>query len=160
VTDIGSPRLKLIEYRGGLATFRVPADWLGEYEDAGGATFYADEPDSGALRLNVLTFEAPSRPSAADLLRAVEGPRRTAELLPTGNALATYAEDATEDGVPLQLFYWEVANGVDPSHVRLAVFSYTVLRERRDLPEVAAEIAMLDREIRRTAFAADLGDLS
>src|SRR3954471_16013798 len=51
--------LKTITYRGGLVRFRIPADWQEEYEEAGGGTFYAPDDQSGALRLNVLTMEAP-----------------------------------------------------------------------------------------------------
>ncbi|HMI53316.1 MAG TPA: hypothetical protein VK525_17510 [Candidatus Saccharimonadales bacterium] len=35
-----SPTLKTINYRGGVVRFRIPADWVEEYEEAGGGTFY------------------------------------------------------------------------------------------------------------------------
>jgi hypothetical protein len=60
------PKMKPIVYRGGIITFRVPATWKEEYEAEGGGTFYDDRPDSGTLRLNVLTFKAPEGKPAVD----------------------------------------------------------------------------------------------
>ncbi len=54
------PSWKTIEYRGGLVTFRIPSDWVEEYEADGGGAFYAEKPDSGTLRLNVNTLRSPS----------------------------------------------------------------------------------------------------
>lgn len=52
--------LKTIYYRGGVVTFRIPARWQEGYEEAGGGTFYKAGDDTGTLRLNVLTLEAPA----------------------------------------------------------------------------------------------------
>jgi hypothetical protein len=53
------PALKTINYRGGVIRFRIPSDWLEEYEDAGGATFHKPGEETGTLRVNVITGEGP-----------------------------------------------------------------------------------------------------
>lgn len=50
--------LKHIKYRGGIAEFQIPSHWREEYEPGGGGTFYEDSPDSGTLRLNVLSLSS------------------------------------------------------------------------------------------------------
>jgi hypothetical protein len=54
------PSWKTIQYRGGLVTFRIPSDWVEEYEADGGGAFYPEKPNSGTLRLNVMTLRSPS----------------------------------------------------------------------------------------------------
>src|SRR5689334_13897652 len=117
--------LKTIDYRGGIVRFRVPASWKEEYEEDGGGLFYADEPDSGTFRLNLLTFEGPKAAGRDDLLSAVKG-RGTAEWLETSNALAAYSVEMEEDETPITIFYWKLASAAPPRHLRIAVFSYTV----------------------------------
>jgi hypothetical protein len=54
------PVMKTISYRGGVVTFRIPESWNEEYSDTDGGTFYEDKPDSGTLRLKLITAESPS----------------------------------------------------------------------------------------------------
>ena len=46
--------LKTINYRGGIIRFQIPNDWVEEYEDVGGGTFYKPGDDTGTLRVNVM----------------------------------------------------------------------------------------------------------
>jgi hypothetical protein len=150
---------KRITYRGGLVEFRVPASWLEEYEEDGGAAFYEPTPDSDTLRLNVLTFRSasPVTPETPlDLLR----PRAqkygvTARRLPNGNAMISYSERAEEQGVPLLIHYWEVANVVPPTHARIAVLSFTT-RALEGIGD-ADTLEWLEEEIRALRFSAELG---
>lgn len=148
--------LKTIDYRGGLLRFRIPAAWLEEYEPEGGGTFYRDEPDSGTLRLNILTFEGKAKPDKQALLNAVAR-SEPPEWLPTGNALVSYREAATGDGEPVMLFHWKLANAAEPKHLRLALFSYTVPQSLADSASVLGEVRLLTDEIRAAQFAAELG---
>lgn len=149
--------LKQIVYRGGVVRFRVPAGWVEEYEEDGGGTFFAGLPDSGTLRLNILTFEGPKLPAPSDLLAALAGKPSEPELLSNGNALVSYASPATEAGQDLTIFRWELANAVAPKHLRLALFSYTVLQRLASSASVQAEVALLDREIRETECSPEIG---
>jgi hypothetical protein len=150
--------MKAIQYRGGVVRFRIPADWREEYGEDGGGTFYPERERAGTLRLSILTFEGPDIPGREELLRAL---RRggVPEWLPTGNALAAYTSEAEENGVPLTVSFWELANGVAPRHLRVAVFSYTVETADATSAEVQADIKLLDAEIRAATFASELGVL-
>jgi hypothetical protein len=75
-----------------------------------------------------------------------------------GNALLRYTEEAEEDGDPLTIYYWQIANVVPPNHLRMAIFSYTVLTELADDDDVAAEVALIDEALRACRFAEELGE--
>jgi hypothetical protein len=153
------PSWKTIEYRGGLVSFRIPSDWVEEYEADGGGVFYADKPDSGTLRLNVMTLRSPSpidaRATHELLLPRAQSRGLSVRPLPGGNAAISYSEAAAEDGVPLMIHYWEVANAVPPFHARLAAFSYTTLASENN--GLSDDLEWLDLEIGACTFASDLG---
>lgn len=154
--------LKLINYRGGLVRFRIPSGWDEEYEDDGRGTFYPPGVDSGTLRLNILTFEGPAEKpevrAAAEMLASDAAKHRT-EVVPLrdGVAMIRYDQSSEEAGEALTIRYWRVLQIVPPNHVRIAVFSYTLLDEQFTDPEYRAELELLDREIRAAEFAATLG---
>jgi hypothetical protein len=153
--------MKTIIYRGGLVRFRIPAQWIEEYEDDGGGTFYEDDPDSPTLRINVLTLEAPrivdtNTPSELLGSRAEKTGQQIVRL-DTGNAVIAYNQSAEEDGHPLVIYYWELANAVPPKHGRLAIFSLTILKSQQSDQEITKTIQMVDREVRACEFATDLG---
>jgi hypothetical protein len=149
-------RLKTINYRGGVVTFSIPASWREEYEPEGGGTFYEDKPDSGTLRLNVLTFEGPSvgpSPSAIETLARPGDKERQVRPLRDGNAVARYIKSGGDQGQLLQIHYWEVANPVPPRHMRFVVFSYTILASQASDALIREELALLDRLICDAKFA-------
>jgi hypothetical protein len=149
-------KLKEVTYRGGLLRFALPEHWVEEYAPEGGGTFYTDEPGSGTLRLSVITFAGPSQPDRATLLKAVQH-GGIPEMLSTGNALVRYSEEASEAGIPLTVFYWEIANSVPPRHLRLALFSYTVGTRHARESKTQREVEMLDSLIRTAEFSPELG---
>lgn len=153
--------MKTIDYRNGLVRFRIPTQWIEEYEDGGGSTFYADDPDSPTLRLNVLTFQSP-RPvdeiTPSELLSSrAEKIHQSIVQLDTGNAVIAYNQSSEEDGHALLIFYWELANAVPPAHGRLAIFSLTILESQQDDPDIIETIQMVDREVKASEFATLLG---
>ena len=42
--DTPGDKLKTIVYRGGIVRFKIPANWVEEYEEDGGGTFYQNRP--------------------------------------------------------------------------------------------------------------------
>jgi hypothetical protein len=150
---------KTITYRGGVIEFRLPATWVEEYEGDGGTFF---EPTSGSttLRLSVLTLRSPS-PVTSDTPHDLLRPRaevRGVQLvrLSNGNAMIYFSTLAEEDGIPIVLHHWEVANAVPPLHARLALFSLTTLASERT--RASADLRWLDEEIRASRFSATLGE--
>ena len=154
--------LKTINYRGGLVIFSIPATWREEYEPAGGGTFYEDRPDSGTLRLNVMTMEAPPYAQELSALQALShstaaGDEREVTALPNGNAMARYVKKAVEDRQRLHIHYWEVASPLPPRHMRLAIFSYTLFAAQTSTSSVRRELEMLNQQIEAAQFASELG---
>jgi hypothetical protein len=152
---------KTISYRGGVVTFRVPSNWREEYEPDGGGTFYEDNPDSGTLRLNVITAKAPmpiTLESAPDILAGLVATSERSETLANNCAVVRYEQRAEEQGHPLLITYWSVAQPLPPNHARVATFSYTLRAHQRKDSQVQAELDMLDREIRAATFAPRLAD--
>src|SRR5262245_49372554 len=77
--------LKVINYRGSVVRFRIPAGWNEEYEEDGGGTFYLPGDESGTLRLNVLTLEGPEKqrqlPEAAAKILAPDAAKYQTEVV-------------------------------------------------------------------------------
>ena len=158
--------MKLIVYRGGVVSFQIPADWREEYSDTEGGMFYGDRPDSGTLRLTVITIKSPKElhPGAAkDLFEVVlrgqqelsfkSSPRDRMD----GNAVLKYQEAARERGKSLIIFYWVIANPLPPHHARIITFSYTILAEQQDLKSVQRDLEMLESEIELAMFSPEIG---
>jgi hypothetical protein len=155
--------MKTINYRNGVVEFRVPASWKEEYSDTNGGVFYEDRPDSGTLRIKVITVTTPTAVhsrTAIELLNSLRQSQGLAEALSNGNALATAEQSSIERGQRIKTFHWFLANPVPPKHARLATFSYTVLQQREQSPEVARELKMLNEEVRVAEFSKEFGSLA
>jgi hypothetical protein len=155
--------MKTIEYCGGVVAFRIPSDWKEEYEDKGGGTFFEDAPDSGTLRLSVLTFRAPPGKLAAcgydQLVRDPAEDDVSIAKLSSGDGLKQYCKQTQDGGESLDVHYWEVAHCAPPEKHYLAVFSYTILTTRRDNQKFRQEIQMITDEVKQIRFHPDLGSL-
>jgi hypothetical protein len=156
-----NPELKTISYRGGLVSFRIPADWREEYAPDGGASFYEDAPDSPTFRLEVITAKSPSpltQASSPDVLAALgQSASGSIERLPNGCALIRYTQSAVDRGHQLLITYWSVAHVIPPDHARVATFSYTMLDRQHGDARFQRELELLDREIRASIFSPGLG---
>jgi hypothetical protein len=135
---------KTVVYKGGIITFSIPNAWLEEYPPTGGATFYEDREDSGTFRLNVLKFQSdgPSEQMIQDLIRK-QGYKQLREDL----AIRSETKSILEDSEMLEIYTWNVAIPVPPSSIRLAVFSYTVLKTQSTERSVQQEIEFLANSI-------------
>ena len=150
---------KAISYRGGIVSFRVPESWTEHYEPDGGGEFFEDAPDSPTLRLNVLTFRG-ARPGIADVKSAISKKAQHVELLRSGVAIGRYAEHVTDDdGTPLLITYWELAQSLPPDHLRLVVFSCTITAGQENDAAIRDELALLDTELRAAVLAPELGSV-
>jgi hypothetical protein len=155
--------MRKVSYRGGVLDFSIPSHWKEEYDEKGGGLFYEDSPSSGALRLSVMTFATPELSSNFDV--ATEARNTAAKkggeafMLRDGEALVRYDSQDVEGGEPITLRFWQVYNRVNPSHVRIAVFSYTLPSARFAEEKYKQEMEMLDREIRDARFSKTIGTL-
>ena len=152
--------LKIINYRGGIARFRVPSSWVEEYDPAGGGTFYEDGPDTGTLRINVMGFEKPEGGPSSDtpqaLLARLDGACEVQQR-PDGVAIARSSRTALEKGVQLLIRTWQIGVQVTPKHFRLLVFTYTILAEKGHKPALQQELDLLDKLIAEGEYPAVQG---
>jgi len=153
--------LKEINYRGGILRFKIPANWIEEYEENGGGTFYEDAPDTGTLRLNILTMQAPSEVegdlSVEALLMMPDVEAEKIVKLDNGNAITRSLERTKEQRKKITLYWWYLANYVPPDYVRIANFSYTILSSQEDLDSSRELIGLLDQQIKLAVFHPELG---
>jgi hypothetical protein len=160
--DTPADKLKTIAYRGGIVRFNIPANWVEEYEEDGGATFYENRPDSGTLRLNILTAKAPDDIEGDLPVHALStlpdvNPEEITKL-GNGNALVRSLERTEEEGQKITLYWWYLANHVPPNYVRMANFSYTILTSQENLDSFKEEIQLLDEQIKHAVFHPELGE--
>ncbi|MBN1763768.1 MAG: hypothetical protein JW860_00795 [Sedimentisphaerales bacterium] len=78
-------------------------------------------------------------------------------MVDNGNAIARYTQTAEEDGYQLHIVFWEIAHPLPPEHLRLAIFSYTILHSQKDKPCFVAEIQLIDECLQKAVFADVLG---
>ena len=160
---MGISEMKAIEYRGGVVTFMIPSHWEEEYEETGGGTFYENAPDSGTLRLNLLTFKAPEGklPSCGyDELRnqpSEEGVEIVR--LPSNDGMKIYWKITEEEGESLHVFHWDIAHCAPPQKYYLAIFTWTILASQSGEEKFRDEIQMITRELLQLRFHPKLGSL-
>jgi hypothetical protein len=159
---MASVNLKLITYRGGLVKFYAPNTWVEEYEPNGGGTFYENLPNSGTLRLNVLTFEDKSennnRTASGFLANSDFAKLGVITPLPDGNAMLTYQKDTVEETENLRIYFWQITNYVSNKLVRVAVFSYTILAGQESDSPIANELEIIREQIPKATFAIEPGE--
>lgn len=148
--------LKRIVYRGGIVTFNVPDGWVEKYEPRGGGEFYEDGPDTPTLRLNVITMKGPVA-TQDDAVRVLQNKAERVDVRADGSAIVRYLKRVDEEGEPLLIIYWEIAQVVPPEHLRLVVFSLTVLESQEEDPEILKTMQLVDAEVSAAQLASVLG---
>jgi hypothetical protein len=155
-------KLKKFSYGGGVVEFSIPANWKAEFDSERGGIFYDDSPDSGTLRLNVITVKSLTPindKSAPDVLRVLrQAQSHQIESLTNGNAVLHYSEPSTESGHKLHVVFWIVANPMPPDHARVATFTYTLLEGQQEQQRFKNELALIDSQIRQATFSKELGE--
>ena len=147
---------KTVSYRGGIVKFSLPSHWREEYGPESGGTFYEDRPDSGILRLNVITAESKSGESSE---QAVEQafPAGSFEMLPSGLPMRHRIADAEERGTPIRLHRWEIAVPVPPTRLRIVCFTHTILARQEKAATTDAELDLVEKSIRSAEFSRETG---
>ncbi|MEH6491185.1 hypothetical protein [Halopseudomonas sp.] len=150
---------KEISYNGGLITFSVPQDWIEEYDQQVGGSFYEDSPTSGTFRLHVVTMRSPApvtKSEAVNVLQSVGEPDDPISTLSNGTAYKTFSEKAVDSGNDITIYYWSLAQIIEPNHARIANFSYTVLSSQVGTTQYQEEIDYLLNSIRNARFKPEL----
>ena len=149
-----APELKTVSFKN-VITFRIPANWH-EEQEAELSSYYATRPGSGTLRCHLLwgersdlTFETPLEL----LLHSEDGASGRVSSLPIGDALLEYRLDVEEDGIPLQLYYWQIANMPTGALLRMAVFSFAVATSHATDASNQRALNILRQELPATVFS-------
>jgi hypothetical protein len=156
IGEFPMPGLKTICYRGGIVRFDIPRSWKEEYEPSGGATFYEDRPDSGTLRLNVLSLSSNGKETGSEMISSLVADSGF-EPLHDGLAIKQYVKSAEQEGQQLQIHYWEIAVPVEGCSTRLAIFSFTILASQASDQKVLNDIELLQDCIRAATFSREQG---
>ena len=143
--------MKEIQYRG-ILSFRIPRTWVEEQESGGLGVYYLPSPESGTLRVDLLTIEG--RGNAKQYASVMEATRPSApvETLPNGHLLKKYVLADVEESIALKLTFWELARPYPPDLVRLAVFALTQREDLRSQEPAQEELRMIDAEVRIARF--------
>lgn len=143
---------KPVVYRGGLVSFRIPENWREEYDPEGGGTFYEDKPDSGTLRLNVLSFEKKTALTLKDATRELFA-GQPHEVLPCGLPMRHYVKETEERGTALRLYRWEVLIPVSPKQWRLACFTHTITAAQDETAQSQEELRLVNSIVREARYS-------
>ena len=157
------PKIKTINYRGGVIRFRIPSDWVEEYEDAGGGTFYKPGEEAGTLRVNVITGEGPPEKlltvdNLAELTASVSY-GATPVRFGQNAVLFRYDMPGEERGHSLTIRCWGILQVLPPKNFRHVLFTYSLLADHFSDPARIAEMELLDREIEAAQLSPRLGRL-
>lgn len=66
-------------------------------------------------------------------------------------------KDCEEEGEDLRIYFWQTTNYVPPKHLRVAVFSYTILAGQENEPAIANEIKNISDQISKATFSLEPG---
>lgn len=143
---------KPVVFRGGIASFTIPETWREEYAPDGGGTFYEDKPDTGTLRLNVISLEK-NRPMTLEAAIGEIFAGSGHESLPMGFPMRRYVKEAEERGTTLHLHRWEILVPVLPNRWRLICFTHTVLAAHEKNPATQAELQLVDDIVRNADYS-------
>lgn len=147
-------RLDEVTVFGGKLSFLIPHDWEELETEHDNAYLYSQpQADSGWFRVSLNTSTVAEGTPAEKLKRIFEHRENVCRDDQTGNLLHSYERDSEEDGVKIHLYYWIVANVVEPNLVREAVFSYTILSERVNDEETASTLRLLRQLVSRANFS-------
>ena len=150
--------MKLINYRGGLARFYLPSNWVEEYDQDGRGTFFEDKPDSGTLRVSVMELDEPRddlgpADTVYDVVAEISA-TDSIERLPGGVAVAQTRQTVFVDGSEILWHTWHIGIPVARTHFRIIIFTRAIRAVYQFDPHICRELAMLNRSIAEGAYPA------
>jgi hypothetical protein len=145
-------RLDRVWIFGDAVSFLIPHEWVqGESEDDH-YLYHLPETESGWLRVSLITVKVLPENLSQRFNNIFEPKRNATVEEQTGNRVCTWEKDSEEDGVPIHLYYWKVANVVPPDLIREAVFSYTVLSDCTDREETKEMVDLIGQLVSQAEF--------
>lgn len=148
--------MKEVAFQDDMIKFSIPKNWIADSAPDGSGVFYEDGPETGTLQLNIITARSPkpiSDKTAFEELTKLTGDKaESIEQLPNGNALSSSVRRDSEQGKPMTVFWWYLANTVRPDKMRLALFSYTVASAQETSTATKRDVQMIADSIKNAKF--------
>jgi hypothetical protein len=150
-------RLDEVTVFGGKLSCLIPHEW-DEMPEEDNYLYSHPKADSGWLRVSLNTTKAVEETPAQVLKRLFEGRSNVTHDEQTGNWMHAYERDSEEESTKIHLYYWIVANVVEPDLVREAVFSFTVLSDRINDLQKTKMLSLIGHIVSRANFSPEISD--
>ncbi len=144
-------RLDEVGIFGEKIPFLIPHEWVEGDDEDNTYLYHAPETDSGWLRVSLITVNTNEPAERLQRLFADSEDLTISEK--NGNYVDRSEKSSHEDGNDIHIYYWKVANVVLPDRVLQAVFSYTILAERRDEIETQETVKLIGQLVAETIFS-------
>ena len=149
-------RLDRVSTFGDQLSFLIPHDWIEADEHSDSYLYHAPNTDSGWFRVSLLTLKGTgkSSPEKIRTLLAERARKENGSLYERAdNIVVAWEQISEEDGVPICNCWWAVARSLSPDLAKEALFSYTVVRDRRHEPETREMVSLIANLVADARFA-------
>ena len=147
-------RLDRVFTFGNQLSFLIPHEWIEADEEADHYLYHAPNADSGWFRVSLLTLRS-GNASREHLykLQAERADKERGHLYDCAdNIVVAWEQISKENGMPICSCWWAVGHSHGPNLGYEALFSYTILHERRDDPETQETVALLAKLVADARF--------
>ena len=144
-------RLDEVSIFGNKLRFFMPHEWVEGETDDDTYLYHAPEADSGWLRVSLITAKAADPQERLRALFPIHDELFVSEK--NNNRVQPSEKKSCEGGTDIYIYYWKVANVVLPGRVFQALFSYTILAERRDERETQEMVELLEQLVSEAIFS-------
>jgi hypothetical protein len=149
-------RLDRVLTFGDQLSFLIPHEWIEDEEEADYYLYHAPKADSGWFRVSLITLEGPGKASKAQLreVLAERARKEHGDFCEVGdNIVVAWQQLSEENGVPICNYWWAVSHSHGPNLGHEALFSYTVLCERREDPGTQEIVSLVAKLVADSRFA-------
>jgi len=145
---------KTINYQGGLVSFKIPENWVEHLEENGGGTFYEDTPNSGTLRVNVLTLSN-KQASGNPLDDLKDGQKKSDQKeysKDNGDKVLEYVERTKENDIPITIFTFICSHKTTQKEFLVAIFTWTIETRFEKQDNHIREWNMIQTQLQQVKF--------
>jgi hypothetical protein len=153
---VTTTRLDRVFIFGDQLSFLIPHEWVEADEEGDNYLYHAPNANSGWLRVSLISITGPDVRSPDELhsLFVEKAAKREGELFEVDkNVVVAWKKDSEEDGDPISHVWWAVGHYHGPKLSHEALFSYTVLQERKAGLETLQTVELLGELIGQSKFA-------
>ena len=147
-------RLDRVFIFGDQLSFLIPHEWAEADEEGDSYLYHAQNAHSGWFRASLISIK---RGCSLEELRSLldeRAQKESGQLYEVGdNVVVAWKEDSEEDSDPITHFWWAVGHYHGPKLSHEALFSYTVLLERKAAPETSRTVELLGELVGQAKFA-------